>query len=137
LSIFFRRIAHALTRNRAASGHDHWDPRLRGRTYHIPFETVWQAALALASGGLRRWKLVQADDYEGTIDAEARTFWLRFVDDVRINVYLDDDAQTRVDVVSKSRRGSSDFGANARRVARFFKALDRRVLPAPAKQKST
>ena len=138
MSVFFRRIGHAISRNRAATGHDHWDPRLRGRTYHVPFEQVWQAALALASGGkggLRRWKLVQADDYEGIIDAEVRTFWLRFVDDVRINVYLDDDAQTRVDVVSKSRKGKADFGANARRVARFLRSLDRKIFPAEPKKK--
>jgi hypothetical protein len=134
LSVFFRRLGHGITRNRAATGYDHWDPRLRGRTYHIPFEQVWQAALALASGGkggLRRWQLVQADDYEGIIDAAAKTFWLRFVDDVRINVYLDDDAQTRVDVVSKSRKGRADLGANARRIARFLRALDRKLMPPP------
>jgi hypothetical protein len=134
LSVLLRRIGYAISRSRAATGYDHWDPRLRGRTYHIPFEPVWQAALALASGGkggLRRWHVVQSDDTEGIIDAEARTFWLRFVDDVRINVYLDDDAQTRVDVVSKSRKGRADFGTNARRVARFLRALDRRVLSPP------
>ena len=135
MSIFLRRIGHALSRNRADTEDDHWDPRLRGRTYHIPFEQVWQASLALASGGkggLRRWKVIQADDYEGVIDAEAKTFWLRFVDDVRINIYLDEDAQTRVDVVSKSRKGKADLGTNARRVARFLRALDRRVMPRPA-----
>jgi Zn-dependent M28 family amino/carboxypeptidase len=137
LSIFFRRLGHALTRNRAATGYDHWDPRLRGRTYHIPFEQVWQASLALArggKGGLRRWTLMQADDYEGVIDAEAKTFLLRYVDDVRINVYLDEDAQTRVDLASQSRKGRADFGTNARRIARFLRALDRRLMP-PQKKK--
>jgi hypothetical protein len=128
LSKLARRIGYALTRNRAATGHDHWDPRLRGRTYHIPFDRVWQAALALAGGELRRWKIVQADDYEGIIEAEAKTLLMRYVDDVRIHIYLDDDAQTRVDLVSQSRKGRADFGTNARRVARFFRALDRRVL---------
>ncbi|HEX6066804.1 MAG TPA: DUF1499 domain-containing protein [Longimicrobiales bacterium] len=129
MSLLARRMGYALTRNRAATGHDHWDPRLRGRTYHIPFEQVWQAALALASGELRRWKVVQADDTEGIIDAESKTFLMRYVDDVRIHVYLDEDAQTRVDLVSQSRKGRADFGTNARRAAHFLRALDRKVFP--------
>ena len=133
MSLLARRIGYALTRNRAATGHDHWDPRLRGRTYHIPFETVWRAALALAGGELRRWKVVQSDDYEGVIEAEAKTFFMRYVDDVRIHIYLDEDAQTRVDVVSQSRKGRADFGTNARRAARFFRALDRKVMPGKKK----
>lgn len=133
MSLIARRIGYALTRNRAATGHDHWDPRLRGRTYPIPFERVWQAALALAGGELRRWRIVQADDYEGVIDAEARTFLMRYVDDVRIHIYLDEDAQTRVDLVSQSRRGRGDLGTNARRAARFLRALDRKLLPVTKK----
>lgn len=128
-----RRMGYALTRNQAATAADHWDPRLRGRTYAIPFEQVWQAARALASGALRGWRLVDADDYEGVIIAEARTLVLRYVDDVTIRIYLDADAQTRVDVQSRSRKGSGDLGANARRIARFLRALDRAVAP-PAKK---
>ena len=133
MSIFARRLGHALTRNQAATAPDHWDPRLRGRTYAIPFEQVWQAALALAKGGLRGFVLVDSDDYEGIINAEARTLVLRYTDDVRIRVYLDENAQTRVDVESRSRKGGADFGANARRTGRFLRALDRKLLH-PAKK---
>ena len=133
MSILARRLGHALTRNQAATASDHWDPRLRGRVYAIPFEQVWQAARTLASGGLRGWKLVDADDYEGIINAEARTLVLRYVDDVRIRIYLDENAQTCVDVESRSRKGSADFGANARRAARFLRALDRNVMPSAKK----
>ena len=129
MSIHARRLGHALTRNGAATALDHWDPRLRGRTYAIPFELVWQAARTLANGGLRGWKLIDSDDYEGIINAEVRTLVLRYVDDVRIRVYLDEDAQTRVDIESRSRKGSADFGANARRAARFMRALDRKLIP--------
>jgi hypothetical protein len=129
-----RRALHALTRNEVATAPDHWDPRLRGRTYAIPFEQVWQASLALARGGLRRWKLIDSDDYEGIINAEAKTLIWRFKDDVVIRVYLDENAQTRVDVESRSRKGSADFGANARRVNRFLRALDRKLMPPPAKK---
>jgi hypothetical protein len=132
--LLVRRVGRALARNHVTTAQDHWDPRLRGRTYAIPFEQVWQASLALANGGLRRWHVVSSDDYEGVIQAESKTLVLRFTDDVTIRVYLDEDAQTRVDVESRSRKGSADFGANARRVGHFLRALDRKLMP-PAPRK--
>lgn len=93
----------------------------------MPFEQVWQAATALASGGLRRWRIVESDDYEGIMRAESRTFLWRFVDDVTITIRLDHDAQTRVDMQSRSRKGSADLGTNARRIGKFFRALDQRL----------
>jgi hypothetical protein len=134
VSLLLRRVGRALARNHVTTALDHWDPRLRGRTYAIPFEQVWQAALALARGGLRRWRVTSSDDYEGVIHAEAKTLMLRYTDDVTIRVYLDENAQTRVDLESRSRKGSVDFGANARRVGRFLRALDRKLMP-PAPRK--
>jgi hypothetical protein len=133
--LLVRRVGRALSNNHVTTAQDHWDPRLRGRTYAIPFEQVWQAALALANGGLRRWKVRSSDDYEGVIDVEARSLMLRFVDEVRTRVYLDENAQTRVDLESRSRKGKADFGANARRVGRFLRALDRKLIPPPARRK--
>jgi hypothetical protein len=119
----------ATRRNQVATALDHWDPRRRGRTYAIPFEQVWQAALGLARGGLRRWKVIDSDDTEGVINAESKTFIMRYVDDVRIHITLDEDAQTRVDLFSRSRKGSADFGTNARRINRFLNSLDRKLMP--------
>lgn len=122
----------ALTGNSVRTDPFSEDPRLRGRTYAIAFDRVWNAALALADGGLRRWRVTEADDEEGVILAESKTLLFRFVDDVRVDVTLDDNGQTRVDVASASRKGSGDLGANARRVGRFLKALDRRLEATPA-----
>ena len=83
--------------------------------------------MALAGGGLRRWRVVESDDYEGIIKAESRTFLWRFTDDIVITVKLDHDAQTRVDMQSQSRKGSGDLGTNARRIGKFFRALDQRL----------
>lgn len=122
----------ALTENAVETDPFSEDPRLRGRTYAITFDRVWNAALALADGGLKRWTVVESDDEEGIILAESRTFWLRMVDDVRIHVTLDDNGQTRVDVASASRKGRGDLGTNARRVGRFLRALDGRLEASPA-----
>lgn len=127
MSVFARRIARALARNHAATSEDDADPRLRGRLYAIPFEQVWQAARALAGGGLRRWQIISSDDQEGVINAEATTLLFRFVDDVVIRITLDADAQTRVDMTSRSRKGAFDLGTNARRLGTFLRALDRKL----------
>jgi hypothetical protein len=126
-----REPAHAATRP------DHPDERLRGRTLAIPFEDVWQAALALADGGLRGWRLLHADDREGVIAAEAKGLIRRAIDDVEIRVALDSDAQTRIDAFSVARRGRHDFGANARRLRSFFQRLDKAVLAAHAARRGS
>ncbi len=119
------RFWRALTRNRAETAEDLLDSRLRRRIYAIPFERVWQAALALA-GRRRGWRVLEADDLEGVIRAEARTL-LRFVDDVVVRIGLDANAQTRVDMTSASRVGKADLGKNARRIGKFLRALDREL----------
>ena len=127
MSIATRRLTRALRENVAQTSPDDPDPRLRGRTYAVPFDRVWQSARKLASGGLRRWQLIDADDYEGLIRATATTLTLRMVDDVVIHISLDEDAQTRVDMRSSSRKGFADLGTNARRIGSFFRALDKEL----------
>lgn len=119
-----QRVRDGLTRGVAVTSPVAEDPDLRGRTYAIPYEQVWRAARRLAGGGLRGWKLVDADDYDGLIRAEARSRLLRRVDDVVIRITLDANAQTRVDARSSSRGSRGDLGSNARRLRRFFAALD-------------
>ncbi|MCI0436271.1 MAG: DUF1499 domain-containing protein [Gemmatimonadetes bacterium] len=103
------------------------DPRLRGRTYSIPFEDVWQAALQLVTGGLKGCTVQRANDRDGIIIAEARRGFPRGIDDFTVSVTLDDQAQTRVDARSIARTEGRDWGANARRLIRFFEQLDARV----------
>jgi uncharacterized protein (DUF1499 family) len=116
------RLIRALSRNVAETSTD-GDPRLRTRSFGIPFDDVWYAAL-LVAGSLPRWKVVRADDRDGRIIAEARTRRFGFVDDVLIRIYLDRNAQTHADMRSASRYGIADFGTNARRIEEFFTALD-------------
>lgn len=114
-------------RGHAATATDADDPRLRGRTYAVPFDRVWRAACGLTSGGLRGWEQTSADDDSGAITAFADS---RFGEghDIAISIVLDHDAQTRVDASATARKPSTDLGRAARRVHRFFVALDRAVL---------
>lgn len=112
--------------NRAFTDPESDDPRLRGRTYAVPFARVWDAALHIA-GTTRGWTVVSSDPRAGEIVAEARTRLWKFTDDVWVRMSLDEDGQTRVDMTSASRTGSADLGTNARRIARFLHALDTRL----------
>jgi hypothetical protein len=99
------------------------DPRLRGRTYAIPFENVWQAALKLTGGGLSRWTRHEADDDEGVILASV-TSLTGAVHDIMVRITLDENAQTRVDASAQARKPLTDLGRSRRRLRRFFRALD-------------
>jgi hypothetical protein len=102
------------------------DPRLRGRTYAIPFERVWQAARALAAGGLRRWRLVHENDHDGILHAEVDP-WLGPALAVTIVIGLDENGQTRVDAAATPRTARRGRGACRRAVQRFCHRLDRAV----------
>jgi uncharacterized protein (DUF1499 family) len=120
-------IWRALRENRAFTDDEAPDPRLRPRSYPVPFARVWDAALQIA-GQTRGWTITASDPRAGEIVAEARTRMWKFTDDVWIRISLDDDAQTRVDLTSASRTGRADLGANARRIARFLHTLDGRLV---------
>lgn len=118
-------LLRMLRESAAATDPDAKDARLRGRTYAVPFDQVWRASLALADRDLTGWRVVEADDYDGVIRAEANARFPRSVADVTIRITLDANAQTRVDASARSRTPRGDWGASVRHLVQFFTALDR------------
>lgn len=108
------------------------NPKLRGRTYAIPFEQVWSTSLAVIRGGLPRWKVLSQDDQKGVILAEARTAVLRRDVDIHIRIGLDAFGQTRVDVRTALRGAHGDLGSTTRLIVAFLEQLDRRLGATPA-----
>lgn len=100
---------------------------MAGRTYAIPFVRVWDSAVELAGGELEGWQVARRDDYEGVLEAEATSRWLKRPIQVEIRVALDANAQTRVDADARSRVP----GFGTRRIKSFFRALDRRLAVRP------
>lgn len=125
-------MTDGLTRNGARTDRRSLDEALRGRTYAIPFDRVWNAALALAGGGLRGWSVNRSDDQVGVVDAVSVPPLLGPPADVRIRIGLDANAQTRVDMEARSRTTRGDLGSNRRRIRRFIDALDRKLGATPA-----
>ena len=117
--------------NQAHTHPEHPDEGLRGRTYAIPFARVWRAAAELAEGGLRGWETTMADEDLGILQAQCRGLSPRSTDAVEIRMSLDDNALTRVDMSSTAQGPRGDLGRNARRIRRFFRALDGRAGAGP------
>ena len=83
-------------------------------------DQAFQRALAVARD--MGWDIVEATPTEGRIEATARTFWFGFKDDVIMRVTPSGDG-SRVDVRSVSRVGTSDVGANAKRIQTYLERL--------------
>ena len=105
---------------------DHVRAELRGRTYAVPFDRVWDAAGAVIAS-LRGWTLLEADDRAGWMTIRAEGWPFKATAELRVTVKLDENAQTRVDLVSVPEKGSGGVGAARRRVIRFFRGLDAAV----------
>ena len=108
------------------------DVGLRGRTYAIPFDDVWEAAAGLADGGLRGWRTHRADDQAGVIEAIATTRIRKVQDDIRVKIGLDENGQTRVDLRCWPMDGRGNLKRNRRRLYRFFSRLDRSLNAGPS-----
>ncbi len=87
-------------------------------------EQIFQATLAAAT--TLQWHIAAAIENEGRIEATATTRIMRFKDDVVIRL-REHNSGTCLDIRSASRVGSSDFGANARRIRAFLIELNSRL----------
>ncbi|WP_340589399.1 DUF1499 domain-containing protein [Erythrobacter alti] len=77
-------------------------------------------ANARALAETRGWEIVSADPEAGRLEATATAGYVRFYDDVVIEVTPVQDGSTRVDMRSVSRVGVSDVGYNADRIRAFL-----------------
>ncbi len=101
------------------------NPELRGRTYAIPFDSVWRAVHTLANGGLVGWKLLDADDYLGLLRVSVRGLVLPQPARARIRVGLDRNGQTTVGLHLRATHKYTGLAVNRRRIGKMLHALDR------------
>ena len=66
---------------------------------------------------------VAFDARRGRIEATDTTLWFGFTDDIVVRVQQAGSIGARVDVRSKSRMGTFDYGRNAQRVQEYLKSL--------------
>lgn len=116
----------AFTKNRAETSHNDPDPRMRPHLYTFAYETVFHAALEVATS-LPRWRPARHDIEKGRIDAERQTRLFKFVDDIEIHLFRENSGAIKVNLSSKSRVGKGDFGQNRRNILEFFTAMDQKM----------
>ena len=75
------------------------------------------------------WTVLSSEP--GTIEAEVRSRLFRFRDSVTIRYSAQGQARTQLDVVSQSRIGRADFGANTRHLLNLRRALEHAGLLLP------
>jgi len=100
-------------------------PDIEPLQYDAPPATVYKVALDVVTK--RKWNILDArapaPGRPGDIEAVARTLIMGFRDDVVVRVAALGSG-ARLDIRSASRYGSSDFGANARRIASLLSDID-------------
>ncbi|MFQ6550286.1 DUF1499 domain-containing protein [Aestuariibius sp. 2305UL40-4] len=96
-------------------------PHVRSLTSNEPADRLFERIVD-AANCQRGWNVHYANAASGTVEAEAVTPFLGFVDDVVIQV-REQDSMTCVDMRSKSREGLVDAGKNAKRIASFLEAI--------------
>lgn len=79
---------------------------------------------AVAAANVMGWDIVAGDSPSGRLEATATTTWFGFKDDVVVRIRAENGG-SRIDVRSVSRVGRSDVGANAARITRYLRELQR------------
>ena len=95
-------------------------PNVRPLVLPMPPDQAFTRALDVARA--MGWEIVASDARTGRIEATATTLWFGFKDDVVVRIMPQGNA-SRIDVRSASRLGTSDIGANARRVLEYLSKL--------------
>ena len=93
----------------------HGDPKVDPKAI-----LFWRAFERAKSNG---WNIVAFDEKTGRIEATDTTLWFGFTDDIVVRVQQAGSLGARLDIRSKSRIGTSDYGRNAERVKKYLKAL--------------
>jgi uncharacterized protein (DUF1499 family) len=123
-----RFVALAAVRQASPNGAQHGGPEIAAQQ-RIGYPSIGPMVLeappaeafarALRAARAMGWEIAAADAAAGRIEATATTLWFGFKDDVIVRV-RGHGTGSRIDVRSVSRVGTSDVGANARRIQQYL-----------------
>ena len=124
-----KRLAVYLTTNVAQTADEHPFPELRTPLFDVGpdqlYDAVKEAAIELG------WSILDSDDVEWRLHLAAKTHFLLFVDDVRVEIrpQLCEDGVMRnaLRIRSQSRLGKADFAANADHIRQLVNLVNRRL----------
>lgn len=115
------RLKQALTRNIVETRDDHYYTELRTPVIMASREEVWQRALE--AGESLGWQLHSSEIELGKMHWVITTSLLRFQDDFKVEVRAGDEQMSKLYIMSQSRKGSADLGANLAHVRSYLNAV--------------
>ncbi len=125
------RLVTYFSQNVAATARDSRFPELRPNRYAMPPEQLFaETRSAVVELG---WRIDRLDPGAHRLHAVVTTPWLRFKDDVSIEIRATDDGTSELWVESRSRTGRADYGANLKHVLDLVQNIDARVAAEPAR----
>jgi len=124
-----KRLAVYLTANTAETSDDHPFAELRTPVFDVGPDALYiavkDAAIDLS------WSILDSDDVEWRLDMAAKTHFLLFVDDVKVEIKplacKEGETKTALHIHSHSRVGKADFAANADHIQQLVKAVNKRL----------
>lgn len=87
-------------------------------------EIAYRRARDMATQEPFYWEITRDDEAALTFEAIDTTRIFQWKDDIVVRIRPHGEEGSQVDMRSKSRDGKSDLGANAKRIRRFFEALN-------------
>ena len=118
------RLKICLTTNRAETANDAALPELRPHDYALSPDQLFAAARATVEA--QTWVIIGEDVAHWHLHAVVVTPLWRFKDDVQLSIEALPTG-ARLNLVSQSRVGRADLGANARHILDLYSALDARL----------
>ena len=91
-------------------------------SFELPLPPAEAMSRAVAAARDMGWRVVEASEREGRIEATDETFWFGFKDDIVVRV-TPSVRGSRIDVRSVSRVGRSDLGTNANRIRDYLASI--------------
>ncbi len=101
----------------------HYDD-LKTLSLSIRPDIAYKRARDMATQDPFYWEITRDDEAQLTFEAIDTTRIFQWKDDIVLRVRPNGETGSYIDMRSKSRDGKSDFGANAKRIRRFFEALN-------------
>lgn len=123
------RLTVYLSENRIVTSDQARFPELRTPYYEVAPRVAFQAVTAaIADLG---WEVVDINAEDGRAHAIATTPWLKFQDDVTIQVREEEPELIALQVVAQSRIGQADLGANLRHWLNFRHRFEQQLRRRP------
>ncbi|MCP1676072.1 uncharacterized protein (DUF1499 family) [Natronocella acetinitrilica] len=123
------RLPIYLSENRIVTSENAVLPELRLTYYEVRPRVAFEAATAAVMD--LGWDILNADGDQYSLHAVATTPWLRFQDDFYLQVRETDPGLIALHVISQSRVGEADLGANLRHWLNFRHRFEQQLRRRP------